>query len=114
MDTASSAATINPLINAPSKLVLNLNVTARESQKRRPVRPGRVPAAVLAEGNIPLNQRCFHGWKFGRPQVLLAQQTIHRPRIDGAQEHPLGINPTALHLLRAAADKYGARRAQRN
>src|SRR5688572_10881153 len=47
-----------------------LDVTARERQKRRPVRAGGVTAAMLAPGQVAIYERGLHRRKFRRPEVL--------------------------------------------
>ena len=53
-------------------------------------------------------------WEFSGPQVLLAEQLVHRAGADAGQEHPLRIDPAPLDLLRAHADEHRPRGAHRD
>src|SRR5436309_3454132 len=50
-----------------------LEIPLRERQERRPVRPGRVPAGVLAERHLAVGQRRLLRRELRRPQPLLAE-----------------------------------------
>ena len=56
--------------------------------------PGGVPAAVLAEGDVAVDQRGFDGRELGGAQVLLAQQPVDRTGAHRRQEHALGVHPS--------------------
>ena len=71
-------------------------------------------AAVLTKGNVAVNQRGLHRRKLGGPKVCLAQQFVHGPSADRAQEHALCIDPRALHVLRTAADEHRPGGAESN
>ncbi len=73
-----------------------LDVAAREGQERRPVRSGRVAAAVLAQGDVAVDERGLLGRELRRPEVLPAEQPIHRPGADAGQEHALRVDPAAF------------------
>ena len=66
-----------------------IQVAVGELQERRPVRPGRVPAGVLAEGDLAVDQRGLLGRELGGAQPLLAQQLVDRPGRDARQNMPL-------------------------
>ena len=71
-----------------------------------------MPGTMLPECDITLDERRLYGRKLRGPQILLPEKPINRPRRHRSQKHPFHINPTALYLLRAAADKNRPRRAQ--
>src|SRR5258708_7647459 len=89
-------------------------VAAGKCQKGRQVRSSGMPSAMLAESDVAVSQSGFHGRKFSRPQVLLAQQFIDFARAHCAKKHTLGVDPAAFYLLRAAADEYRTRGAERD
>src|SRR5215468_9868202 len=61
-----------------------------------------------------INQRSLLWWKFIGSQIFLTKQFVYWACADRAQEHSLGIHPTAFHLLRTAADENWPRSAERN
>src|SRR5260370_30301317 len=56
-----------------------LDVPAGKCQKGRPVWARCVSAAVLAKGDITVNQRCPYRGKLGSSQILFSQKLVHRP-----------------------------------
>ena len=53
---------------------LRFDVAAREGDERRPVGTGCVAAAVLAEGDIAVDQRRLDGREFGGTHILLSEE----------------------------------------
>ena len=83
--------------------------------------PGVLPARVLSERNVPLNQRSFNGRKDRRFQIFFAQQPVHWPCPDSRKEHALRVDPrvsTRVAILvqpvGSAGDKDRPGCAQRN
>src|SRR5258708_1163288 len=89
-------------------------VAAGKCQKGRTVGSSGMASATLAERDAAVSQSGFHGRKFSRPQGLLAQQFIDFARAHCAKKHTLGVDPAAFYLLRAAADEYRTRGAERD
>src|SRR5262245_12415784 len=86
-------------------------------EERRPVWTGRVAAAVLAPGEIAVDQRGFHRGKFRRAQILFTEQPKHRARRDRRLEAAALVHPLAFCTLpfrRAVTDERRPRRAQRD
>ena len=48
------------LVSARLWCLLNLDIPIGKRQKRRPVRPGGVPALVLTEREVTVGQACLH------------------------------------------------------
>jgi len=72
-----------------------------------------VPAAVLAERDVSIDQRRFDRRKFARPQVFLAEQFVNRPAPSAARNIPLAsAHPSPL--VAPGANKNRAGRAQRD
>src|SRR6266404_3190926 len=89
-----------------------LEVAAGEGQESGPVGTCGVAGAVLAEGDVAVNQGGFHRWEFGRAQIPFAQKLVHRSGAGGSQEHSFGVHPAVTSRRRASADEDGARGAQ--
>ena len=75
------------------------DVSAGKGEKCGPVGTRRVPAAVLAEGNITVDQPGLQRCKLVRAQISLSEQFVDWPCTYRAQEHALRIHPAAFHLL---------------
>jgi hypothetical protein len=67
---------------------------------------------MLAESDIAIYKGGFHRGKLRGAQILFAQKPVYGPGTDRTQEHAPRIDPTALDLLRSAADEHRARSAQ--
>ena len=80
--------------------------------KRRPVGYIGVAAAVLAVGDVAIDQRGLNGREFVCAHIFLAEQLVNRLRACRGEEHPLRILP-AIALHRTAADEDRARRTHR-
>src|SRR5207248_3514142 len=64
----------------------DLEVAVSILQERRPVRAGGVSAAVLPEGHLAVDQGGLLRGEPGGPQILLAQEPVHRTGADASQE----------------------------
>lgn len=64
---------------------------------------------MLAECEIAVDQSGLHGWKYGRPQVLLPQKHVDRAGRRRSLKHTLGrlpihrVSPQHPSILPAAA-----------
>ena len=63
-----------------------------------------MPAGVLAEGNLTIDQRRFDGRELGRPQALFAQQLVYRIGAGSSQKHAFRVRPS-ISVGSTAADK---------
>src|SRR3954451_8158882 len=81
------------LVLQPRRGGRTLDVAARERQERRPVRAPRVPPAMLAEGQLAVDERRFDRGELGGSQVLLAEQPEHRRGGDRGQETASLVHP---------------------
>ena len=58
-------------------------------------------AAVLAEGDVAIDERSFDGREFRDAEIFLAKQLVDGAGSHGGLEHALGVHP-AVSLKRAA------------
>src|SRR5438128_9982850 len=65
-------------------------------QERRPVRAGRVSAAMLAKSKLTIDESGLNRWKLRRTKIPLAQKLEHWPGSDSSHETALLIQPFAL------------------
>src|SRR5262245_11610434 len=85
-----------------------LEVPAGPRQESRPVGTRGVPAAVLAESDISVDQRRFDRRELGGAQILLAQEPVNGTGARGGQEHALRIYPPVPVLRGTGTDEHGA------
>jgi hypothetical protein len=69
---------------------------------------------MLSKSDVAVDKGGLHWRELGSSQIFFAKQPIDRARADRSEKHALRIDPTALDLLRAAADEHRPRSAEGN
>jgi hypothetical protein len=69
---------------------------------------------MLSKSDVAIDERSLHRRELGGSEILFSEKPIHWPGADRPEKHALRIDPTALELLRAAADEYRPRSAESN